>query len=97
MIDIRGLNSNATKVSLGKSEKSKKNRTKSSSNSLQDDDSVALTEQTSKIQQLINQMKSAPAVDLDRVLPVQEKVAKGEYSIEYQRVANKMLDFESIY
>lgn len=99
MIDIRSLNASNSKVGLGKSVNSKKKSAeKSSSNSTTEtDDSIDLTGQASKIKQLIQQMKSAPVVDPDRISPIQEKLSKGQYSINYQNVANKMLDFESSY
>ena len=99
MIDIRGLNTVGSKTGLNKSEKSKKqeNHKTSSRSAVETDDSVELTGNTPKIQQLIQQMKSAPAVDLDRVSPIKEKLEKGEYSLNHQQIANKMLDFESTY
>lgn len=101
-IDIRSLVPGQTKAGMNKSEKSKKkdqlSRSSSDSNSENDsDDSVSLTGKASQISQLIQQMKSSPVVDPSRVAPVKEKVAKGEYEVEYQRVADKMLDFESSY
>ena len=97
-MDIRSLTPGLVKTDLGKAEKSK-NKASSSSSSVEDneDDSVSLTGQASQISQLIQQMKSAPVLDPDRVSPVKDKLDKGEYEIEYQQVANKMLDFESSY
>lgn len=96
VIDIRSLAPGQIKPSLGKTEKSKRKPagTTSSSASADAEDSVSLTGQASQIQSLIQQMKAAPAVDLDRVYPVKEKVDQGDYEIRYQQVANKMLDFE---
>ena len=98
VMDIRNLAPGLVKTDLGKTEKSKK-KSDSSDSSIDDggSDSVSLTGQASQIGQLIQQMKSAPVLDPDRVSPVKEKVDKGEYEIEYQQVANKMLDFESSY
>ena len=101
VMDIRSLLPGQTKTGLNKTEKSKKQSGSSSVSDSNSDDaedvSVSLTGTASKISQLIQQMKSAPAVDPDRVSPVKEKVDRGEYEIQYQQVANKMLDFEATY
>jgi negative regulator of flagellin synthesis FlgM len=99
VLDVRNLVPGQTKTMLGKTEKSNKKSSTglnpTSDNS--DDDSVEITGQANKISHLIAQMKAEPAVDPDRVSPVKEKLTKGDYQIEYERVANKMLDFESNY
>jgi|GEM_PF-820698 len=100
VMDIRSLVPGLTKTDLNKTEKSKKKTSTSESSDAvegSEEDSISLTGQSSQISQLIQQMKSAPVVDPDRVSPVKEKLDKGEYEIEYQQVANKMLDFESNY
>ena len=97
VMDIKSLVPGHTKTSLGKSEKAKKKPGSGSAESTEADDSVSLTGQASQISQLIKQMKSAPVVDPDRVSPVKDKLDKGDYEIEYERVANKMLDFEATY
>ncbi len=97
MIDIRGLNSGNTKLNVDKAGKSKSKSTKgaSSSSDESDSDSIELTGQASQINRLVQQMKSAPVLDPDRVSPIQEKLDKGEYQINHQQTANKMLDFET--
>ena len=99
VLDIRSLVPGQSKALLGKTGKSERKQSKSVGNktSANDSDSVNITGQAGKINQLIEQMKSAPVVDPDRVSPVKEKLTKGEYQIKYQHVANKMLDFESSY
>lgn len=99
VMDIRSLVPGHTKANLGKTEKSKKKSTstKTSSAAAEADDSVSITGQASQISHLIQQMKAAPVLDPDRVSPVKDKLDKGEYEINYQQVANKMLDFETNY
>jgi len=101
VLDVRNLVPGQTKALLGKTEKSKKKTTSEVSvggdSADVDVDSVKITGQASKITQLIEQMKTEPALDPDRVSPVKEKLTKGEYQIKYEQVANKMLDFESSY
>jgi flagellar biosynthesis anti-sigma factor FlgM len=99
MIDIRSLSSGNAKLNVDKAGKPKGKSTKNSSASSGDgdSDSIEITSQASQISRLVQQMKSAPVLDPDRVSPIQEKLGKGEYHINHQQVANKMLDFESAY
>lgn len=97
VMDIKSLVPGHTKTNFTKTEKSKKKTTDSSASSAKSDadDSVNITGQAAKISQLVQQMKASPVVDPDRVSPVKDKLDKDAYDIEYERVANKMLDFES--
>ncbi len=99
VMDIKSLVPGQTSLGLNKSEKSKNKRKSggSSDASASSEDSINITGKASQISQLIQQMKASPAVDLDRTSPIKEKVDDGSYEIEYQQVANKMLDFESSY
>ncbi|TQV84877.1 flagellar biosynthesis anti-sigma factor FlgM [Aliikangiella coralliicola] len=99
VMDIRSLVPGHTKANLGKTDKSRKkgSSNESSSNAVEADDSVSLTGQASQINSLIQQMKAAPVLDPDRVSPVKEKLDNNKYEIEYEQVANKMLDFEADY
>ncbi len=99
VLDIRSLAPAQTKALLGKTGKTDKKEVKggSSKKGAVDSDSVQITDQAGQISKLIEQMKSAPVLDLDRTSPVKDKINKGEYDIKYQQVANKMLDFESSY
>jgi len=99
VLDVRSLVPGQTNTMLGKTGKTEKKQSKttSSSSSASTLDSVDLTGQAGQIARLINQMKAQPALDPDRVGPVKDKIAKGEYEIEYEQVANKMLDFEARY
>ncbi len=99
VLDVRSLAPGQTKAMLGKTGKADKKQSKatSSNSSAGSIDSVDLTAQAGQIARLIDQMKAQPALDPDRVGPVKDKLAKGEYEIEYEQVANKMLDFESSY
>ena len=39
--------------------------------------------------------KSAPDVDMDRVGEIKQAILKGELKIDYEKLAQKMLDFEA--
>lgn len=99
VLDIRSLVPGQSKALLGKTKKSDKKQTENVNSKLSktESDSVNITGQAGHINKLIEQMKSAPVLDPDRVSPVKEKLSKGDYQVKYQQVANKMLDFESSY
>jgi len=98
VLDIRNVTGGSLRTQLNKTgSKKRTDKAGSSSGTLSADDEVKLTAEADKIGKLIAQMKAAPAVDVHRVAPVKEKVANDQYEIDYERVANKMLDFESDY
>ncbi|MGX5173471.1 flagellar biosynthesis anti-sigma factor FlgM [Aliikangiella sp. IMCC44653] len=95
-MDIKSLVPGQVKADFNRSEKARKKSQSGGSTAADEaDDSVSLTGKASQIGQLIQQMKAAPVVDQSRVEPLKDKLDKKQYEIEYQRVANKMLDFES--
>ena len=99
VLDVRSLVPGQSKALLGKTRKSEKKQVKTATSKTSSPvlDSVNITGQAGHIARLIEQMKSEPVVDPDRVSPVMEKLSKGQYKINYELVANKMLDFESSY
>jgi len=101
VLDVRNLVPGQTKALLGKAEKPSKKRTGKSDDAegtgTSIGDSVEITSQANQINRLVQQMKSQPAIDPDRVSPIKQKLSEGDYQIKYEQVANKMLDFESGY
>lgn len=101
VLDVRNLVPGQSKALLGKSEKAEKKRKQENSTvasaGSSEQDSVKITGQANQINRLVQQMKSEPVLDPDRVSPVKEKLAKGDYELKYEQIANKMLDFESSY
>lgn len=97
VLDVRNILPGQTKALLGKTRKTDKKSSSGTNKVAVDSDSVELTGQASQIASLVAQMKAAPVLDPDRVSPVAEKLSQGKYKIEYEQVANKMLDFESSY
>jgi len=101
VLDVRNLVPGQTKTMLGKTEKPSKKRTAKSDSEENSEpsigDSVEITSQANQINRLVQQMKSEPVLDPDRVAPIKQKLSDGDYQIKYEHVANKMLDFESGY
>ncbi len=59
-------------------------------------DAVTLTSSATRLNELAGQLASEPAVDQSRVEALKQRVESGEYSIDENRVARKMLDFERL-
>jgi len=58
-------------------------------------DSVAITTTTQEIKKAIGS-SSASAVDTDRVNAVKKAIADGSYSINAEKIAGKMIQFEKL-
>ena len=57
-------------------------------------DSVTLTDGAVRLQKLARAVADAPATDASRVASVKDSVARGEYRINPERVADKILQAE---
>jgi negative regulator of flagellin synthesis FlgM len=58
-------------------------------------DKVSLTDMASRLKSLENKLAEQPDVDQARVDRVRTALARGEYRVNPDRVADKMMDFES--
>lgn len=58
-------------------------------------DTVSLTDMASRLKSLESKLESQPAVDQSRVDKVREAISRGEYRVNPERVADKMMDFEA--
>ena len=57
-------------------------------------DSVTLTDGAMRLQKLARAVADAPAADASRIARVKDAVTRGEYSINPERVADKILQAE---
>lgn len=57
-------------------------------------DAVSISSQAEGLQALENRIRAMPDSDAMRVSEVREKVSNGEYTIDSQRVADKIIAFE---
>ncbi|HFD32073.1 MAG TPA: flagellar biosynthesis anti-sigma factor FlgM [Gammaproteobacteria bacterium] len=98
MNDITNINSNRAQVSSNQSSSVKnRNEAKQSSeteNSSAQADRVTLTNTASRLQDIEQQLSNASSIDSARVAEVQSAIANGEYNVDSDRVADKMLAFE---
>lgn len=56
------------------------------------DDSVAISDSAGKVRQLSDAAKETPEVRMDKILPLQEKIAKGEYHVPAMDIAESLVD-----
>lgn len=58
-------------------------------------DKVSLTDTASKLKDIERSMGNDGAVNQDRVNEVKNALSRGEYTVDADRVADKMIDFET--
>ncbi|MBC53709.1 MAG: flagellar biosynthesis anti-sigma factor FlgM [Gammaproteobacteria bacterium] len=57
-------------------------------------DAVSISSRAADLQSLETSIKQLPDVDASRVSALREQISTGEYSVDSQRLADKMLAFE---
>jgi negative regulator of flagellin synthesis FlgM len=58
-------------------------------------DTVSLTDTAARLRGLENTLASLPVVDTQRVEEIQQAIASGEFEVDAEQIADKMLAFES--
>ena len=98
MNDITNINSNRAQLNSNQSSSIKsRNEAKQSdadASSANQGDRVTLTNTASRLQDLEQQLNNASSVNNDRVAEVQSAISNGDYKVDADRVADKMLAFE---
>lgn len=98
MNDITNINSNRAQLNSNQSSSVKsRNEAKQenqSTNTQATGDRVTLTNTASRLKDIEQQLNNSPAVDNARVAEVQSAISNGEYNVDSDRIADKMLAFE---
>jgi len=96
--DISGINSgrsqqsNNSSVSSVKSEGSSNTSNSHSSTSA---DTVKITDMAGRLQSLEQKLATQSEVDQSHVNKIRDAISRGEYKVNPERVADKMMDFEA--
>ncbi|MDH5601126.1 MAG: flagellar biosynthesis anti-sigma factor FlgM [Gammaproteobacteria bacterium] len=99
MNDITNINSNRASLNSNQSS-SVKSRNEASiggsteKNSSEAGDRVTLTDTASRLKDIEQQLNKSSSVDNTRVAEVQSAITNGDYNVDADRIADKMLAFE---
>lgn len=58
-------------------------------------DKVSMSNMASRLKSLEGKLSAQPEIDQDRVQQVRDALNSGEFKVDPERVANKIVDFES--
>lgn len=98
MNDITNINSNRSQLSSNQSSSVKsRNEAKQSNQDAtpsSSGDRVTLTNAASRLQNIEQELSNASSIDSTRVAKVQSAITNGDYNVDTDRIADKMLAFE---
>ena len=97
--DITSINSNRSQLSSDTSSSVKirdgaKSGSSSGGSSSAAGDRVTLTNAAARLQNIEQKLNDSSPVDSERVAAVQKSISNGEYEVDSDRIANKMIAFE---
>ena len=102
--DISGVNSNKSSqmgernvTSIKKSDDSNKSSDTSTSTNTSSSDKVTLTDTAAKLKALESNLANQSVVDDNKVRNVQSSIQNGNYKMDPERIADKMINFESAF
>lgn len=98
--DITGINSNRSQLSTNQSasatsrNEAKINNSDNEESSQAAGDRVSLTSTASRLKNLEQQLNNTSPVDSERVAAMQAAISNGDYKVDADKIADKMLAFE---
>ena len=96
--DISGINSGRSQQSSDRqvgATRGESNATTQGGSSASQGDTVVLTDMAARLQSLEQKLTNQSDVDQAHVDRVRDAISSGEYHVDPDRVADKMMDFES--
>ena len=98
MNDITNINSNRAQLSSNQSSSVKSRNEAKQSNQGEvapsAGDRVTLTDTASRLKNIEQQLNSSSSINQARVAEVQSAISNGDYNVDADRIADKMLTFE---
>lgn len=98
MNDITNINSNRAQLSSNQSSsvnsRNEAKQSNQSENTTSTADRVTLTNTAARLKDIEHQLNNASSVDSARVAAVQSAISNGDYTVDADRIADKMLAFE---
>lgn len=98
MNDITNINSNRAQLSSNQSSSVKSRNEAAPENASENTsvtgDRVTLTNTASRLKDIEQQLNNTSSVDNARVAAVQSAISNGDYTVDADRIADKMLAFE---
>ena len=98
MNDITNINSNRASLSSNQSSSVKGRNEAKQSNQSSDSsvagDRVTLTNTASRLKDIEEQLSNSSSIDSARVSEMQAAISSGDYNVDADRIADKMLAFE---